>query len=130
MTGGPARCLRPSRMAATGPTPRRDARPGHPRANQQSPNPQRTLTVCVRGGSYFLDQPLALRPEDSGLILTAYPRETPILSGGLPVTGWRQITLGEEQLWAAELPAARGGKWPFHELWVNWPARRARAPAQ
>jgi len=40
---------------------------------QQSPNPKRTLTVCVRGGSYFLDQPLALMPEDSGLILTAYP---------------------------------------------------------
>jgi len=96
---------------------------------QQSPNPKRTLTVCVRGGSYFLDQPLALMPEDSGLILTAYPGETPILSGGLPVIGWREITLDGKPLWAAELPAARGGKWPFHELWVNGQrAVRARQP--
>ncbi len=96
---------------------------------QQGATSKRRLTVWVRGGSYFLDQPLVVGPDDSELELAAYPGETPVLSGGRPVTGWRQTTLGEKELWAADLPAARGGKWPFHELWVNGRrAVRARHP--
>jgi hypothetical protein len=97
--------------------------------NQQSATPKRRLTIWVRGGSYFLDQPLVLEPEDSGLLLACHPGETPILSGGRPVTDWREITLDGKKLWAADVPAARGGKWLFHELWVNGRrAVRARHP--
>jgi hypothetical protein len=96
---------------------------------QQSATPVRRLTIWVRGGSYFLDQPLVLTPEDSGLVLAAFGNERPVLSGGRPVTGWRETTLDGKRLWAADLPAARGGKWPFHELWVNGQrAVRARHP--
>jgi hypothetical protein len=96
---------------------------------QQGAAPKQRPSIWVRGGSYFLDQPLVLKPEDSGLLLAAYRGETPILSGGRPVTGWRETTLDGKKLWAAELPAARGGKWPFHELWVNGRrATRARHP--
>ncbi|MGA2865713.1 MAG: right-handed parallel beta-helix repeat-containing protein [Verrucomicrobiota bacterium] len=88
-------------------------------------------TVFVRGGPYFLGEPLILKPEDSGLALTAYPGETPVLSGGRPVTNWRETTLDGKKLWAADLPAARGGKWSFRELWVNGQrAVRARHPNQ
>ena len=98
---------------------------------QQGFPPTARLTVWVRGGSYFLDRALVLKPEDSGLILAAYPGETPILSGGRPVTGWRETTLDGKKLWAADVPAARDGKWQFHELWVNGRrAVRARHPSK
>jgi hypothetical protein len=90
---------------------------------QKGSPPTQRLSVRIRGGSYFLDQPLVLTPADSGLELAAYPGEAPVLSGGRPVTGWREATLDGKKLWASELPAARGGKWLFHELWVN--GRRA-----
>jgi len=91
---------------------------------------ERQVTVWFRAGSYFLDQPLVLKPEDSGLVLAAYPGESPVLSGGRPITGWRARSLDGKPLWAAALPAARDGKWLFRELWVNGRrALRARHPA-
>ena len=58
-------------------------------------NPQgRTnpVTVLLRGGSYY-GQSLAFSSSDSGTSTLAvvwqnYPNEVPILSGGIPVTGW------------------------------------------
>lgn len=85
--------------------------------------------IIVRGGSYFLGEPLILSPEDSSLLLAAYPGEAPVLSGGRLVTGWRETTVDGKKLWVAEVPAARGGKWLFRELWVNGQrAVRARRP--
>jgi len=96
---------------------------------QQDAAPQVRLTVWVRRGSYFLDQPLVLMPQDSGLMVAAYPGEAPVLSGGRPVTGWHETALDVKGLWVADVPAARDGKWPFHELWVNGRrAVRARHP--
>lgn len=45
-------------------------------AHKAAGAPQR---VILRGGSYFLKQPLVLAPEDSGLTVTALPGETPVL---------------------------------------------------
>jgi hypothetical protein len=58
-------------------------------------NPQgRTnpVTVLLRGGSYY-GQSLAFSSADSGtstlpVVWQNYPNEVPILSGGIPVTGW------------------------------------------
>ena len=46
------------------------------------------ITVLVRGGKYYLAQPLVLRAEDSGtyecpITYAAYPGEQPIISGGI-----------------------------------------------
>jgi hypothetical protein len=88
-----------------------------------------TVTICVRGGTYFLAQPLVLTPEDSNLSLVAFPGEHPLVSGGRPVTGWRQTTVNGRKVWAAEIPEARQGEWSFRELWVNGRrAGRARRP--
>jgi hypothetical protein len=97
---------------------------------QQGATPAKAApTIWVRRGSYFLNEPLVLKPEDSGLALSAYPGETPVVSGGRLVTGWRETTVDGKKLWAADVPAARNGKWPFHELWVNGRrAVRARHP--
>jgi parallel beta-helix repeat protein len=86
-------------------------------------------TVLVRGGLYFLSEPLVLTPEDSNLTLAAYGGEQPVLSGGRRVTGWSSATVGDKKLWAAKIPEARDGRWVFRELWVNGRrATRARHP--
>jgi hypothetical protein len=78
------------------------------------------VAIELRGGTYFLDKPIVLGPEDSGLTLEAFPNEKPILSGGRRITGWHR---GPQDLWTA---AATGD---FPELWVNGRrAPRARYP--
>ena len=60
-------------------------------------------TVEVRRGSYRLEEPVVLTPEDSGLTLRA---EGPgaILSGGVQLTGWK-LADSTHSLWSAPFPA-------------------------
>jgi hypothetical protein len=88
-----------------------------------------TITVHLRDGTYFLDEPIVLRPEHSGIALVAYRGETPVLSGGRRITGWKEVNVDEKKLWAADIPEVREGRWYFRELWVNGERRpRARHP--
>jgi hypothetical protein len=78
-------------------------------------------TVLLRGGLHFLAEPLVLTPEDSGTAqcpvrFAAFQGETPILSGGAPITGWQQKEAG---VWEATLPAVREGTWFFRELFIG-----------
>ncbi len=88
------------------------------------------VTVRIRG-LHRLERPLVFTPEDSGtaetiVTFTGYPGETPVLSGGRRITGWRKH---DERLWAAELPEVRGGSWYFRQLFVDGRrATRARTP--
>jgi len=85
-----------------------------------------SVRVLVRGGAYRLAKPFVLRPEDSGMeqcpiTYAAYPKEQPILSGGRPITGWKR---GDGELWVAEVPGVKEGKWNFRQLFVNGQRRR------
>src|SRR5262245_55763489 len=56
--------------------------------------PRSPVTVLVRGGTHRLTEPLLLTAEDSGtaacpVTWRAFPGETPVLSGGRRVTGWK-----------------------------------------
>ncbi|MCX7016671.1 MAG: right-handed parallel beta-helix repeat-containing protein [Candidatus Sumerlaeota bacterium] len=89
------------------------------------------ITVCLRGGTYDLKEPLVFAPQDSGspqapVIYAAYPGETPILSGGRAITGW---TEGQGGVWSAQVPGVKEGQWYFRQLFVNGRRRqRARTP--
>ena len=53
------------------------------------------LTVYLRGGTYYLDEPLDLGRQVSGteacpVTLAAYQDERAVISGGEPITGWRK----------------------------------------
>ncbi len=90
-----------------------------------------SVTINVRGGTYFLTTPLTFKPEDSNLKLVAYSGERPVISGGRRIMGWKEVTVAGKKLWAADIPEAREGKWFFRELWVNGQRRvRARHPNQ
>jgi len=85
--------------------------------------------IVIRGGLYFLNEPLALTAEDSGMALCAYRNEKPVISGGRKISGWKDVELAGRKLWAADIPQAREGKWFFRELWINGRrAVRARHP--
>src|SRR5258706_3296382 len=86
-------------------------------------------TILVRNGSYFLEAPLVLVPENSGMTLAAFKGETPVISGGKRITGWKETTIEGKKGWTADISDVREGKWFFHELWVNGRrAIRARHP--
>jgi len=98
------------------------------RAREAAP---RQFTVLVRGGTYWLGQPIVFEPQDSGaegapVVYAAYPGEKPIISGGRSIEGWRR---GKGELWVAEIPEVKRGDWYFHQLFVNGQRRtRARTP--
>ncbi len=103
------------------------------RWRRSNPTPE-AITVQIRGGRYELVQPIVLRPEDSGsdkqrpFTIEAYPGETPMLSGGRRISGFREIR-GKPGLWRTELPSVFSGSWYFHQLFVNGQRRqRARTP--
>ncbi|MCU0978073.1 MAG: hypothetical protein MUF25_02780, partial [Pirellulaceae bacterium] len=89
------------------------------------------VTVLVRGGTHYLEQPLILEPQDSGtperpVVFAAYPGEKPVLSGGRRITGWN---VGPGDLWQIELPEVRAGQWYFRQLFVDGKRRQpARSP--
>ena len=91
------------------------------------------VLVMFRGGTYFLKEPLVFTPEDSGLKQApigyrAFPRETPVLSGGRLITGFKK---GEGGRWTAEVPDVKNGKWRFRQLFVNGERReRSRLPKE
>lgn len=77
----------------------------------------RTIRVLIRGGTYYLPSTWAFTGQDSGTSSTPilygnYPGESPVISGGQPITGWVPASTNE---WETTLPAGTY----FTQLWVN-----------
>jgi Right handed beta helix region len=85
------------------------------------------IVVSLAGGTYQLSQPLTLDATDSGtdghrVIWSAAPDAHPVISGGIPVTGWKK---GTGNVWSAPAPAALRTR----QLYVNGVrATRASGP--
>jgi hypothetical protein len=78
------------------------------------------VRIQLKGGMYPLYEPVFIRPEDSGTessptLIEAFPGETPVLSGGIPITGWKK----EGKYWTAPVPEWNGNAFLFRQLWVN-----------
>jgi parallel beta-helix repeat protein len=83
------------------------------------------LTVVVQQGTYAIQTPLVLSPQDSGTTMypisyVAAPGAHPVISGGRAITNWRPEADG---VWSADVPSVKDGTWYFDQLWVN--GRRA-----
>ncbi|MDD3926598.1 MAG: right-handed parallel beta-helix repeat-containing protein [bacterium] len=81
------------------------------------------VSVVVRGGTYYLSEPVVLGPEDSGesetLSVTwkGYPGEKVVLSGGKVINGgW---SLLDDNIYYTDIPEASGGNWKFRQLFVD-----------
>jgi parallel beta-helix repeat protein len=91
----------------------------------------RPVTVRVRGGTYVVPETIVFTPQDSGtrrcpIRYEAYPGETPVLSGGRCISGWRRY---RGEIRCAALPDVKAGKWYFRSLFANGERQvRARYP--
>jgi hypothetical protein len=79
--------------------------------------PKDGMTVYLRGGRYQLDKTLVFGPKDSGLqgrpiIWQAYKDEKPVISGGVPITGWTEYKNG---IWKAQFKSNK----KLRQLYVN-----------
>ena len=70
------------------------------------------VTIHLSAGTYYLYEPLRLRPEDSGLNIEG---NNAIISGGLPISGWKK----QGKLLVADVPTFNGYPVDFRQLWVN-----------
>ncbi len=101
--------------------------------------------IILRGGIYALEEPVFIRPEDSGTeasptSIVGAEGETPVLSGGVSVSGWSRIAKNDElaarlpeaaraHIWVTAVPQFNGRDFEFRQLWVNGhKAVRARTP--
>ena len=97
------------------------------RSDGRLPGP---VTVLIRG-THYLTAPIVFTPQDSGtarhpITYAACPGETPVLSGGRRISGWRK---GDGGRWTVQLPDVKAGKWYFRQLFVDGKrVRRARFP--
>jgi hypothetical protein len=95
-----------------------------------APEIQEGINIIVADGTYFLDEPLLFRPEDSGseTSLTTIKGENgalPRISGGVKVNGWKKTgkVSGFEKagrnLWVADMPRKAGRSVEFRQMWVD-----------
>ncbi len=83
--------------------------------------PTGPLKVLLRGGTYRIEKPIVLGPDNSGtkaapITYAAYPGEKPIISGGRPIGGWKKA---DGPLWTTTIEAVKQGKWYFRELFAD-----------
>ncbi len=79
------------------------------------------MNVFVRGGTYYLKQPLVFGPKDSGtaeapVTYTAHENEKVVLSGGRVVTGWKTY---RDKIRQCDLKALGLDKADFKQLFHN-----------
>ena len=70
------------------------------------------VTIFLQAGTYYLYEPLRLRPEDSGLTIEGTDA---VISGGMKITGWKR----QDKLLVADVPDFNGRPVDFRQLWVN-----------
>ncbi|NJO95190.1 MAG: hypothetical protein HC764_03310 [Pleurocapsa sp. CRU_1_2] len=101
---------------------------------QQQGNIKQPVTVFLRGGTYFLQEPLSFTAEDSGtkdflITYKAYEQEKPIISGGRIIKNWKIATFNDQTVWTTNIAEVKTKQWSFHQLWVNGDrAKRCRYP--
>ena len=95
-------------------------------------NAKKPVSVVVRGGTYYLEQPLIFDAVDSGkpeapITYIAYPGEKVTISGGRKLNcNWTPYRDG---IWMCELPDVQEGKLDFNQLFINGKRQiRARYP--
>ncbi len=90
------------------------------------------IHILIENGEYMLDEPLFIRPEDSGTpasptIIENAPDANPMISGGVYINNWRKVSRripglpmqAQGRVWEAPIPQVGGNTLLFRQLWVN-----------
>ncbi len=94
--------------------------------------PQEAVHIYLKGGNYFLPEPIRIKPEDSGTsqsptIVSNAPNEEVILSGGMLISNWQLLKeplaglspKAKGKVWVADVPNLGDKTLLFRQLWVN-----------
>jgi hypothetical protein len=97
-----------------------------------NPSIKNGIHILIEGGIYQFDEPLFVRPEDSGTessptIIESAPNQHTVFSGGISITKWHKASsfvkgLPKEargKVWVADAPVVGGSLLNFRQLWVN-----------
>jgi hypothetical protein len=76
------------------------------------------IRLRLHTGTYLLTEPLLLTGKDSGLLIEACRRESPVFSSQTAIHGWKR-SLSNPNVWQTQIAGVRDGNWVFHELFVN-----------
>ena len=87
------------------------------------------IHIIIKDGTYYLDEPLFVRPEDSGTAdspttIEADVNAKPIFNGGIAIKNWKKTTtsingLKTGTVWVADAPTIAGNVINYRQLWVN-----------
>ncbi|KFF03503.1 hypothetical protein B0A68_09805 [Flavobacterium reichenbachii] len=85
------------------------------------------IRIIVMDGTHFLNEPLFIRPEDSGTAespttIEADANAKPIISGGIEIKNWKKVNVlnGKKgTFWVADAPQKAGSLINYRQLWVN-----------
>nr|WP_315155466.1 right-handed parallel beta-helix repeat-containing protein [uncultured Flavobacterium sp.] len=86
------------------------------------------IRIIVMNGTYYLNEPLFIRPEDSGTAdspttIEAEANAKPILSGGIEIKNWKKSAIainGKKGIvWEADAPEKAGEIINYRQLWVK-----------
>lgn len=89
------------------------------------------IRVIVADGTYQLDEPFVLSPEDTGTSKSPISYEaaadaSPVFAGGRKIDGWKK---GADGIWTTKIADVASGSWYFEQLFVDGQrATRARTP--
>ncbi len=104
------------------------------------------IEIILDDGLHFLDKTIQFKSKNSGqqakmqaykhlksrkpVSFKALPGTTPVISGGVLISGFREIEHKGKRAWCAQLPDVKKGNWNFSQLYVNGSRRsRPRIPA-
>ncbi len=89
------------------------------------------VTIWLRGGPHALKRPIELTADDRDLTIAAWPGETPIIDGGVRITGWTVGTVAGRAAWTAQVGDLVERIGPWRSLFVDGARRtRSRLPKQ
>ena len=91
------------------------------------------INILVENGTYLLEQPLFIRPEDAGTpesptIIRAAPNADPVISGGILLeNNWQKANdrntdlsgIAKGKVWVIDAPIIGDEVLDFRQLWVN-----------
>lgn len=90
-----------------------------------------TVFVKIKGGTYYIQQPLILTPEDSGtkespVVFTGEATDRPLICGGMKIETFEVVT---PRLWRAYIQEVARYGFYFEQLYINGERRyRAQTP--